>query len=155
PERPADPVLPTIRASRLYSTPLASTARLFLFLPRSGFVQYRLSADDASDFCRWRHAGFLVMLIPLRELVEPGGFERARAALASSEREDLRPDALHTRLRSGFEERGIAVLDLQPILGGRLEEGARLFFPEGHLDGAGNHEVAVALASFLRRLGWL
>jgi len=110
---------------------------------------------DADDFCRWRQAKLAIMLIPLRELVEPGAFERALSGIAPGERGGFRREALHERLRSALEERGIPVLDLQPRLRAEAETGSRLFFVEGHLNEAGHREVANALADFLRTRNWL
>ncbi|MGH7820598.1 MAG: GDSL-type esterase/lipase family protein, partial [Candidatus Binatia bacterium] len=110
---------------------------------------------EAADLCGKRNARLVVMLIPFRQLVEPGSFERVVAGLASSERAGISRNALHSHIRLALEERGVSVLDLQPRLEARLAEGARLFFSEGHLTAAGHGEVAAALADFLRERGWI
>jgi hypothetical protein len=111
--------------------------------------------NDAADYCRFRQAKLAVMLIPLRELVEPGAFERVLSGFPPRKRGEFHREALHERLREALEERGIPVLDLQPRLRAEAETGARLFFVEGHLNDAGHREVANVLADFLRSQNWL
>jgi hypothetical protein len=75
-------------------------------------------------------------------------------ALPAERRGSLAPDALHERLRNALASRGIAVLDLQPILADAAKS-TKLFFGEGHLNQAGHGVVAGALDRALREHGWL
>jgi hypothetical protein len=113
------------------------------------------AVEDTALRCGQLEARFLVLLAPAALFADPALFDRFFERQQAYERQDHSPDILHARLVSECERRGIAVLDLLPMLRRLQVDQKACYHPEGHWNAFGHHAVGRALAEVLGQKGWI
>jgi len=139
---------------------------------RRGWTLTRRSLEHMQQLCRGSGAELVVMFVPfksqvylplLRRSFSRDELHRALAFCFRGMGPPVDPDTLAAHRLAQNElmsalcaERGIALLDLTPILEAEVDSGRNVYFPDdSHWNAAGHDVAAAALAVFLRARGFV